>query len=102
MGLFSRFFVGAPEAHPRSGNATHDGLPREPGEFLHHPLIDRPLERDDQLREIFHRLPAPADELGLVAAAGVGDVDLAVLAGEAGREPFLALAAKAALPGAAG
>jgi len=37
-----------------------------------------------------------------VAAAGIGDVDLAVLDGEARREPFLPLAAIAALPGAAG
>jgi hypothetical protein len=37
-----------------------------------------------------------------VAAAGIGDVDLVVLAGEANREPFLPLAAIAALPGAPG
>src|SRR5207237_6742411 len=68
--------------------------------FLHHPLIDRPLERDDQLRKILHRLPTPAHEFGFVAAAGTRDIDLAVLAGEARREPFLPLAAIAAFPGA--
>src|SRR3954453_8569604 len=74
----------------------------EAGKFLHHTFIDRPLERNDQVREILHRLPAPADEFGLVAATGVHDVDLGILAGEADREPFLPLSAIAALPGAAG
>src|SRR6266404_1802014 len=54
---------------------------REAGKFLHHALIDRPLERDDQLGKILHRLPAPGDELRLVAAAGTGDVDFGILAG---------------------
>src|SRR5712675_1212986 len=74
----------------------------EPGKFLHHALIDRPLERNDQLRQVLHRLPAPTDELSLVAAPRVRDVDLAILAGEAHGEPFLPLPAIAALPGAAG
>src|SRR4051812_47073914 len=52
--------------------------------------------------KVLHRLPAPGDELGLVAAAGTGDVDLGILAGEAHREPFLPLSAVAALPGASG
>src|SRR5262245_30328444 len=83
-----------------SGMTTSSSLASEPGELLHHPLIDRPLERDDQLRKVLHRLPTPVDELRLVAAAaGIGDVDLAVLAGEARREPFLPLAPIAALPG---
>src|SRR6202035_5050121 len=73
---------------------------REPGKFLHHALIDRPLEGNDQVGEILHRLPAPADELRLVAAAGARDIDLGVLAGETHRVPFLPLAAVAALPGA--
>src|ERR1700688_396681 len=75
---------------------------REAGKFLHHALIDRPLERDDQLGKILHRLPAPGDELCLVAAAGTGDIDLGILAGEAHRVPFLPLAAIAAFPGASG
>src|ERR1700692_2548720 len=75
---------------------------REPGKFLHHALIDRPLERNDQVGEILHRLPAPADELRLVAAAGARDIDFGVLAGETHRVPFLPLAAIAALPGATG
>src|SRR5258708_29583413 len=73
---------------------------REAGKFLHHALIDRPLERHDQFREILHRLPAPADEFGLVAAAGARDIDLGIRAGEADRKPFLTLAAIAALPSA--
>src|SRR5215475_6366326 len=75
-------------------------MPRERGEFLDHALIDRALERDDQLGKVFHRLPAPVHEFSLVTAAGARDIDLVVLAGEADGEPFLALAAIAALPGA--
>src|ERR1700721_2296452 len=75
---------------------------RELGKFLHHALIDRPLERHDQLGKILHRLPAPGDEFRLVAAAGTGAVDFGTPAGEAPRVPFLPLAAIAALPGAAG
>src|SRR5277367_2980755 len=82
---------------------THAKLaPRKADKFLHDAFIDRPLERHDQLGKILHRLPAPIDELGLVAVAGIGDVDLRILAGEAHREPFLALAAIAAFPGASG
>src|SRR5439155_11735794 len=43
-----------------------------------------------------------ADELRLVPAAGVRDIDFGILAGEAQRKPFLPLAAVAALPGASG
>src|SRR5882672_6996275 len=64
-------------------------------EFLDHALVDRALERNDQVGKILHRLPAPADELGLVTAAGALDVDLGVLAGEPHRVPFLPLAAVA-------
>src|SRR5581483_4707484 len=66
-------------------------------------LVDRALERNNQIRQIFHRLPAPADELGLVAAtAGGCDIDFAILSREAHRVPFLPLAAVTALPGASG
>src|SRR5450759_3785640 len=75
---------------------------REPGKFLYHAFVDRPLERNDQVGQVPHRLPAPADELRLVAAAGARDIDFAVLAGEADRVPFLPLAAIAALPSASG
>src|ERR1700756_5547873 len=75
---------------------------RKRQEFLDHALIDRALERHDQPGEVLHRLPAPADELGLVPAAGACDIDLIVLAGEAHREPLLPLAAVASLPGAPG
>src|SRR6185312_15457779 len=82
-------------------NAT--GLPAgELSKLLDHPLIDRALERHDQFGKVLHRLPAPLDEFRLVAAAGARDVDFGVLAGEAHREPFLALAAIAALPGTPG
>src|ERR1700733_3893609 len=84
----------------RSSILARASIAGELRKFLHHALIDRPLERHDQIREIFHRLPAPFDELGLVAAAGAGDIDFLVVAGEANREPLLALAAIAALPGA--
>src|ERR1700761_5414509 len=73
---------------------------RELGEFLDHALVDGTLERNDQVREILHRLPAPADELGLVpATGGACDIDLVVLASEAYGVPFLSLTAIAALPG---
>src|SRR5262249_52750440 len=60
--------------------------------------IDRALERDDQRRQALQALPAPGAELRLVAARAI-DVDLAVVAGEAHREPFLRLSAIPALPG---
>src|SRR6187549_701835 len=76
---------------------------REVGKFLYHALVNRPFERNDQLGKVLHRLPTPAHELRLVAAAaGTRDIDLVVLAGEANRVPFLPLAAIAALPGAPG
>jgi hypothetical protein len=76
---------------------------RELSEFLDHALVDRAFERNDQIGEIFHRLPPPADELGLVpTAAGGCDIDLAILTREAYGVPFLPLAAVAALPGPAG
>src|ERR1700744_3791871 len=77
-------------------------IPGELGKFLHHALIDRPLERHDQIGKILHRLPAPFDELGLVAAAGARGVDFVIVAREANCEPFLPLAALASLPGAPG
>src|ERR1700682_3196235 len=75
---------------------------REFRKLLHHALIDRALERNDQVGEILHRLPARADEFRLVAAAGAGNIYLGVLAGETNRKPFLPLATIAALPGAPG
>src|SRR5690242_15717162 len=74
----------------------------ELGKLLDHAFVDRAFERNDQLGEVLHRLPAPVDEFRLMAAAGVGDVDFAVLAGEAHREPLLPLAAIATFPGASG
>ena len=61
------------------------------GEFrerVYHSLVDVAFERHHQVREIRDRLPAPFDELWIVPAAGVFDVDLAVFAGEAQRIHF--------------
>src|SRR3954469_3021274 len=75
---------------------------RQPGKLLHDALIDRTFERHDQLRQIAHRLPAPADELGLMAVRRLNHVDFLVVAGEPHGEPLLPLGTIAALPGAAG
>src|SRR3981189_384183 len=85
----------------------------EPGKFLHHALIDRALERNDQVGKILHRLPAPADELRLGAAPGAPrthfgappgarELCFGTRRGETNRVPFLPLAAIAAFPGASG
>src|SRR3984893_13571649 len=90
-----------PVGMPRNDDATLAA--REIGEFLHHALINRPFERNDQFGKVLHRLPAPVDELRLMAtAAPARDIDLVVPADEANRVPFLPLAAIAALPGAPG
>src|ERR1700728_5358236 len=75
---------------------------RELRKFLHHALIDRAFERNDQVGKIPHRLPAPAHEFRLVAAARALDIHLGVLSDKANRIPFLPLAAIATLPGASG
>src|SRR5262245_58307397 len=74
---------------------------REGREFRDDPLVGLAFERHDQVGKVFHRLPAPFDEFRLVAAARMRDVDLAVVAGEAQRKPFLRLAAVLAIPGLA-
>src|SRR5262245_24410276 len=82
----------------------HDGIESslaEARELLHHPLIGLALERHNQVGKVFHRLPAPFDEFRIVAAARMCHVDLAVVAGEAQREPFLLLATVLAIPGLA-
>src|SRR5258708_25060464 len=86
------------------GPSRNDGVTlvaREPGKFLHHALVDRPLERNDQIGQILHRLPTPTDDLRLVTARA-RDIDLVILAGKTNRIPFLPLAAVTALPGAPG
>src|SRR5271170_7155504 len=67
-------------------------------EFADHALVDRALERHDKARNVLHRLPAPGGKFRLLGAGGVGEVDLALVAGKAHREPFLGLAAVFALP----
>src|SRR5690242_9808542 len=57
-------------------------------------LVERALERHDEVGHLLQRGPAPGRELRVAA----GDVDIAVLAGEAEGEPSLALAAEAAAP----
>src|SRR6185437_6895123 len=90
-------FFGMPRC-PASRRAF--ALGDEPGEFLHHALVDVALERHDEVRQLAHLNPAPVDELRRVmAAGGQRDVDFAVLAGEAQRVPFLLLAAVFAAPG---
>src|SRR5712692_9348010 len=61
-------------------------------------LVDLALERHDEVGKLAHLRPPPLDELRLVAAARMRDVDLGILPGEAQRVPFLLLAAVAAAP----
>src|SRR5580692_5986408 len=67
-------------------------------EFAHNALVDCPFERHDQIRHVLHRFPAPRGEFRFMAAGGIGEVDLALRAGEAQRKPFLFLAAIFAFP----
>src|SRR5580700_4144332 len=68
------------------------------GECAHYAFVNRALERHDEVRNVLHRLPAPGREFRLLGAGGMGEVDLALVTGEAHREPFLGLAAVLALP----
>src|SRR3954452_4349743 len=68
-------------------------------ERIHHAFIDGSLERNDEVRKVRHRLPAPLDKFRLMSAGRLEDVDLAVVAGEAQRVPFLRLSAVLTLPG---
>ncbi len=76
-----------------TGEEAAGRLLHQMSERLHDILVDLALERDHEAGEIFHRLPAPLDEFGLVAAGGLEDVDLAVIAREGERVPLLRLAA---------
>src|SRR6266700_1881802 len=69
-------------------------------ELLHHPLVDLALEGNDERGQLSEALPAPRREFRLVTSRVI-DVDLAVIAGEAHREPPLCLSAIFALPGLA-
>lgn len=71
-------------------------------ELADHALIDRALERHDQVGNVLQRLPPPRSELSLDGAIGMQDIDFALGTGEAQREPFLRLAAKPAFPGLTG
>src|SRR5437763_16410420 len=71
----------------------------EPRELLHHPLVDLALERHDEARQVLYRLPSPSRELRLVAAAGMRDIDLDLISGEAESVPLLPMTPILSLPG---
>ena len=62
-----------------------------------HLLVDGPLEMDDQAKQVINRDPAPLVEFGGVA--GWREIDLAVVALKAHREPQLPLATITSAPG---
>src|SRR5882724_6135557 len=66
-------------------------------ELLHHPLIDLALEWNDERGQLSQAFPAPPRKFRLVTGRAI-DVDLAVVAGEAHREPLLSLSAIFAFP----
>src|SRR4029078_6570131 len=93
---------------------TRSALPRRGGQYLHgrakiatlfremrelfdDAIIGRLLERNDQRRQVLHRLPPPREELRLVSAR-TGNIDLGFFSDKAQREPFLLLAAVTPLP----
>src|SRR3984957_10723261 len=67
-------------------------------EFADHAFVHRALERHNEARNILQWLPAPGGKFRLVRAGWMGQIDLALVAGEAHREPFLGFAAVFALP----
>src|SRR5215469_939220 len=84
--------------HAAAMKGASGGRRRQIAEGGHHLLIDLALERDDQCRQVRHRLPAPGEKLGFVTVGRMQNVDLALVTGEAYRVPFLALAAVFAAP----
>src|SRR5579883_639280 len=87
----------APLGHgKRSGLAS--SLPRKPRKLLRHFAIDLAPERHHQIGNAVEALPAPGVEFGGLAVALGARIDVAVIAGEAQREPFLALATEMAEP----
>src|SRR5579872_4401126 len=99
------------DAYPGSGRTSHgfhhiekpreavaeEGVTlrnREPRKFLRHSAINLAAEWHDKIGDAIEALPAPGVELGRLAVALRQRIDLAVIAGEAHREPFLALAAE--------
>src|ERR1043165_183102 len=66
--------------------------------FPCHRRVNRAPERHDQRGDVRKRLPAPGVELRLLAVAPGRHGNFALLAGEATREPPLALAAERAKP----
>src|SRR4029077_10994938 len=73
--------------HQNSSRHGQEGL-----EFPDHALIDRALERHDEVWKLSMRRPSPGVELALMAWLRL-QIDLAVLAFESGGEPELRLAA---------
>src|SRR5256884_3145277 len=86
---------------PRESATERIGITRVPGKSLklsHHLLVDRPLERHDQVDDLRQPLPAPLHEFRVVSAGGGRDVGFAVLSGEAQRIPLLTLPTVFAVP----
>src|SRR5258708_1531459 len=74
------------------------GQPAELAELGEDVAVELALERHDEPRQLGRRHPFPRVELGMPR----GEVDVAILAGEAHGEPFLHLAAIALVPDTAG
>src|SRR5260370_9553132 len=74
------------------------GQPAELAELGEDVAVELALERHDERRQIGRRHPFPRVELGMPG----GEVDVAILAGEAHGEPFLHLPAIAPVPDTAG
>jgi hypothetical protein len=85
------------------GARFHRLFPRADGscelcEFFHDLFVDLALERHHEVGDVAQRFPAPSGKFRFVRAVRMDDIDLAVLSGEAQREPLLRLTAIPALP----
>src|SRR5688572_30527414 len=81
-------------AEPVPTSAENALAPDQRREFGDQVVVQLALERHDQAGNFLEIGPAPGRKFGLLGR----DVDVAVSAEEAEREPFLALAAEPALP----
>src|ERR1043165_443210 len=87
----------APSASPQPTRENQCGaLFAKPRELPRDGFIDRASERHDQVGHALEPLPAPSVELRLLAVAPFAHCDLALVTGEAEREPLLALTAESA------
>src|SRR5262245_18324828 len=78
--------------------APASGWDQRRAEVVQHLFVDGTLEGHDQGHQLAGLGPAPGVEIDALAG-WPGDVDFAVLAGEAHQEPLLALATIAPTPG---